>query len=147
MLTWRILAGVVALGAIVIAFEAARHAARVDDDSWRPLVAKLAVTGVVAGLAADCDNTANDHRRAEHAAEQTALQLAAIKPYLQNISSDQLRDEVLVSTAARIFSNPVGEQVGDVPTPTLTAHAADRLGDDLARAIQNVVSAQLRTKA
>lgn len=136
---WRIAAGLVAIGAIAVAFQAARHASDVNDGSWRPLIAKLAVTAVVAGLAAYCGSVANDHRRAEQTAERTALQLAAIKPYLQDIADVELRDQVMVSTASRMFGVVDANEVGNVPAPTLGSHATAQLSDDIPRMLEKMV--------
>jgi hypothetical protein len=144
VLVWRVLAAVVALAAIVFAIEAARHADQVDDGSWRPLVAKLAVTLVVAGLAAYCGSVANDHRRAEQTAERVALQLAAIKPYLQDIANEELRDQVMVSTAARIFGVVHADEVGNVPGPSLGSHAAAQVSDELTKLVEKLIDARLK---
>jgi hypothetical protein len=144
VVVWRAFAGLVAIGAIAVAFEAARHASKIDDGSWRPLTAKAVLTVVIAGLAAFCASVANDHRRAEQTAERTALQLAAIKPYLEDISNVELRDEVMVATASRMFGTVTADEVGNVPSPTLTSHATAQIAGDLAKMVDKMVDAKLR---
>lgn len=71
--------------------------------SWKQLVAKLFVTITLSGVAGYCAQQSSEHRRAQRAAERMSLQLAAIKPYLEDITDKEKRDELLLEIARRLF--------------------------------------------
>lgn len=133
---WRIAGAVVAAGAIAAAIVTAAHGTT-SDGSWRPLVSRLTVTVIVGALAAYCGSVANDHRKAEQSAERTALQLAAIKPYLTDMTDIATRDEVLAGVATRLFAQGVssGDEIGSVAAPGVTGQLSDAVIDRIAKAL------------
>lgn len=133
---WRVAAGVVSAGAVIAGYIAATHAS--GETSWRPLVSKLAVTVLIGAIAAYCGSVANDHRKAELHSERTALQLAAIKPYLNDLTDDATRNEVLASIALRLFaplSSGNEDQAGVVVGPGMPNQLVGGLADDLLKAL------------
>ena len=124
-LNWRIVAGLVALGAVIVAVVSATHKA---ESGWQGFAPKLTLTLLIGALAAYCGSVANDHRKAEKQARALGLQLAAIKPYLHDLTDPVLRDVVLSVVATQLFNGTdsstaeadaikslgVGGQIGDL---------------------------------
>jgi hypothetical protein len=121
---WRVAASVVAAGAIGVAVVAA---ARHTDQGWQAIVPKLTLTLLIGALAAYCGSVANDHRKAEKQARELGLQLAAIKPYLNDLSDDGVRDAVLSVVAIQLFKG--GDGSGLDTDAIKSVGAAGQLGD------------------
>jgi hypothetical protein len=122
---WRIAAGVVASGAVIVAVVSAANRAEGGLLGFAP---KLTLTLLIGALAAYCGSVANGHRKTEKQARQVGLQLAAIKPYLHDLTDTTLRDVVLSVVATQLFNGAgtsgadsdaikglgLGGQIGDV---------------------------------
>ena len=120
-----VVAGLVALGAVIVAVVSATHKA---ESGWQGFAPKLTLTLLIGALAAYCGSVANDHRKAEKQARALGLQLAAIKPYLHDLTDPVLRDVVLSVVATQLFNGTdsstaeadaikslgVGGQIGDL---------------------------------
>lgn len=99
---WRMVAIAAAAVAIAIGLWAALVAAQENSD-WDLLAAKALLGAVVAGLFAYAARQSAEHRNSQRDAEHVAVQLAALKPYLSDLSEPAERDKLLIVIAQRLF--------------------------------------------
>lgn len=99
---WRRVAIAAAVVAIVIGLWAAIVAADAGSD-WDMLVAKVVLGSGVAAVAAYAARQSAEHRNTQRDAEHVAVQLAAIKPYLNDLEDPTERDKLLIEVAQRLF--------------------------------------------
>ncbi|NIA26000.1 MAG: hypothetical protein GWP04_10600 [Gammaproteobacteria bacterium] len=100
---WLALAAVVAVVAIGIWMVIA--AVRPGTE-WDLFAAKALLALPVAGAAAYAAKQSSEHRYAQREAEHIALQLAALKPYLNDLEQATDRDRLLGEIAHRLFGQP-----------------------------------------
>lgn len=96
---------------------------------WDRFAAKLALAIPGGGVAAYAASQASEHRHSQREAEHVALQLAALKPYLNDLGDGVERDKLLIEIANRMFGHPRrdGRKGGvseGAETPSLAALAA-----------------------
>lgn len=99
---WRLVAIGAALIAVAIGIWATVVAAG-DETDWDLLAAKAFLGLIVAGVAAYAATQSAEHRSTQRDAEHVAVQLAALKPYLADLSQDTERDRLLVAIAEKLF--------------------------------------------
>jgi len=133
-LKWRIVAGVFAAGAIVAAVISVVHK---PESGWQGFAPRLTLTLLIGALAAYCGSVANDHRKAEKQARQVGLQLAAIKPYLQDLTDDTLRDAVLSVIATQLFTgaNATGNDTDAIKSLGAGGQLGELLVEQLGKAL------------
>ncbi len=102
---WRWIA-VVAVAVTVIIGGWLVQSARGDGTDWDLFFAKLAVALPVAGVAAYAARQSSEHRHAQREAQHVALQLAALKPYLNDLEKVDERDQLLGEIGRRLFGQP-----------------------------------------
>ena len=91
------------------------------------LVAKGLLTLSFGTLATYAARQSSEHRKAQREAEQMALQLAALKPYLQDIDDKPKRDVLLSEIAGKLFVGQRQIEIKDMKLkpskedPTVTA--------------------------
>jgi len=73
---------------------------------WDLVVAKLALALPIAGAAAYAARQSSEHRHSQREAEHIALQLAALRPYLNDLAEAGQRDQLLAAIAQRLFGQP-----------------------------------------
>ena len=82
---------------------------------WDLLAAKAFLGLIVAGVAAYAATQSAEHRTSQRDAEHVAVQLAALKPYLSDLSQESERDRLLVAIAQKLFGQPrVSQDNGDL---------------------------------
>jgi len=103
----------VTVGSILIAILAAAGAAlsivnqsAVVEPNWYHLAAKTLLTFSFGGLAAYAGRQSGEHRRAQRDAKHMATQLAAVKPYLDDMDDPVKRDDLLREIAMKLFGQP-----------------------------------------
>lgn len=133
-LIWRIVAGVVALGAVIVAVVSSTHK---TEPGWQGFAPKLTLTLLIGALAAYCGSVANDHRKTEKQARHLGLQLAAIKPYLHDLTDPALRDVVLSVVATQVFTGSGSSGADAVAIKSLGAggQIGDLLVEQLGKAL------------
>lgn len=99
--TWRIYAALSVLSAIAVAIWLAITVS--NTTAWQHVVAKIVVVLSFGGLAGYAAQQSSEHRTAQRKAERMALQLKALKPYLNDIEDSTKRDELLAKIADRLF--------------------------------------------
>lgn len=77
-----------------------------DEPDWYKLVAKFLLALAFGALATYAGRQSSEHRRAQRDATHMATQLAAVKPYLQDMSDSVKRDELLKEIAVKLFGQP-----------------------------------------
>ncbi len=95
---------------------------------WDRFAAKLALAIPGGGVAAYAASQASEHRHSQREAEHVALQLAALKPYLNDLEDGVERDKLLIEIANRMFGHPRRDgrkdpASVDADSPSLTALA------------------------
>jgi len=85
---------VVALGAVPMAIVASLN----HDQSTQHLVAKLAVSAILGGLAAYLARQSGRHRRREEHARSLQLELTAFSPFIEPLSPEQQEEERVIMT-------------------------------------------------
>lgn len=111
---WRLVAIGAALIAVAIGIWATVVAAG-DETDWDLLAAKAFLGLIVAGVAAYAATQSAEHRSTQRDAEHVAVQLAALKPYLADLSQDAERDRLLVVIAEKLFGQTrVAQDNGDL---------------------------------
>jgi len=98
---WMTFASIVA--AIIAAGWLAWTVTSGEDINWHRIFAKALLTVSLGGLAAYAARQSSEHRHAQRQAEQMALQLAALKPYLRDIEDTAKRDQLLAEIALKLF--------------------------------------------
>jgi hypothetical protein len=99
--TWRLIATWSIIGAITAAVIFAFTVS--DKTSWQHVLSKTIIVLSFGGLAGYAARQSSEHRLAQRNAEKMALQLAAIKPYLSDVTDNAKRDDLLVRIADRLF--------------------------------------------
>ena len=116
---WRLVA-VGALGlTVVVGFWLLGHAESAGED-WDAFGARLLLLLAVGALAGYAARQSSEHRAAQREAQHVALQLAALGPYLDNLTSPDERDRLLGEIAMRLFGQPRSER-GDQALAELVA--------------------------
>ena len=100
---WIALTSVAAVAAVGIWIVVSAVAPGAD---WLTLAAKLALALPIAGAAAYSARQSSEHRHAQREAEHIALQLAALRPYLNDLAEANQRDALLAEIAQRLFGQP-----------------------------------------
>lgn len=101
--SWRNYTAVAIGCAILIALWLALTITVQDEANWYRIAAKALLTLSFGGLAFYTSRQSAEHRKAQRDAEQMALQLAALSPYLSNIEDINKRDELLADLAKKLF--------------------------------------------
>lgn len=104
-------------GAVAIA----GNAASVDNQDTKHLIAKLAVSFVLGGLAAFTGARANDHRRREKRARDRELDLRSFGPFIATLEKneqDQVRRSMANRTFGRWASDDNGSHAEEAATPS-----------------------------
>ena len=98
-----IIAAIIAAG--ILAHEATK------DLVWQKLVARLALLVAAGALATYAAKQASESRDAQRNSEHMALQLSAVRPYLEDISNKDDRDKLLLKIADKLFGKRVTKTV------------------------------------
>ena len=95
----------VAAGSLAIAIVVAIWFSFTIDENtvWQKMIAKVVIVISFGGLAGYAARQSSEHRTAQREAEQMALQLKALKPYLNDISDKNQRDTLLAQIAEKLF--------------------------------------------
>jgi hypothetical protein len=101
-LVWQIVAALSILLAIICAAFLAHEAT--GEMVWQKLVARLTVVAAFGGLATYAAKQATEHRQAQRQSEHMALQLSAVRPYLEDVTDKTQRDTLLIKLADKFFS-------------------------------------------
>lgn len=102
--------------------------------AWQRVVAKIAIVLSFGGLAGYAAKQSGEHRHAQRDAEQMALQLKAIKPYLGDIGDQAKQDELLAKIADRLFGqDKVGKIDRKDTDPALLSQLIEALSEILKR--------------
>lgn len=125
---WRRVASGSLLGAIGIAVWLAASVG--DSTKWQHIVGKIAIIISLSGFATYAAKQSSEHRTAQRDAEQMALQLKALKPYLTDLDNPDKRDQLLADIADRLFGQrgslvSSGKEGAD--NPILLAQLAEAL--------------------
>jgi hypothetical protein len=129
---WRVSAVLLALTAAGVSIYGIASTTGVDD-WWREFLPKLTLTLVVGGVAAYTASLAGNHRNAQQEAERVGLQLAAAKPYLNDLGSDEMKDLVLALIATEAFKR------GDA-RPSSESSLGPTLGAQLSELLRALIS-------
>jgi hypothetical protein len=73
---------------------------------WDLFLAKLAIAVPIAGVAAYAARQSSEHRHTQRESQHVALQLAALKPYLNDLEKPDERDQLLAEVGRRLFGHP-----------------------------------------
>jgi hypothetical protein len=99
----------IAIGAIAITvgvgvwLVASAHTSGTD---WDLFASKLVLGIPIGGVAAYAARQSSEHRHSQREAAHVALQLAALKPYLNDLDKVEERDQLLIEIAGRLFGHP-----------------------------------------
>ena len=93
------------------------QASGTDWDLFASRSVLVAATAAISGYAA---HQATEHRHAHREAQHIALQLAALKPFLDDLESEEDRNHVLRETALKIFGAPRRSVTRKDTTPPTT---------------------------
>jgi hypothetical protein len=102
---WRWIALVAVVVVVAVGVWIVVTAVRTGTD-WDLFAAKALLALPVAGAAAYAAKQSSEHRHAQREAEHIALQLAALKPYLNDLEKSDDRDKLLGEIAHRLFGQP-----------------------------------------
>jgi cell shape-determining protein MreC len=129
----------VAIGLAVLAAAWLAQAATKSTINWHEVVGKIVLTAALGGLAGYAAQQSSEHREAQRNAEQMALQLAALKPFLQDLTDVAERNKLLSQIALRLF----GQQKSDGSKPNSTKLKLDNptLVGQLLTLVQELVRA------
>jgi len=125
---WRYITAGSIVGAIITAI---CFASGINDyTSWQHFASKTIIVLSFGGLAGYAAKQSSEHRAAQRNAERMALQLKALKPYLNDLQDNNKRDELLAKIADRLFGQ---EQPLPLPkgknndNPLLTSQLIDAI--------------------
>ena len=102
---WRLLSIVAILSTVAIAVFLLASTS-FDDVNIFQFSGKIALALPVATLAAYAGRQSSEHRFVQREIEHTAMQLTYLRPFLQDVGSDKLRDEVVMRLADQIIGRP-----------------------------------------
>lgn len=117
---WRLITAGSIVGAIVAAIVFATTVN--DTTNWQHVVSKIVIVLTFGGLAGYAGKQSSEHRTAQRDAERMALQLKALKPYLNDIDNSGERDKLLIAIADRLF--------GQEPSPILNVGKVGKKNDN-----------------
>lgn len=122
------LAAVILAGAAVGVGIWAMDAARAAGTDWDLFAGRTVLTLAAAAISAYAARQAAEHRHAQREAEHVALQLASLKPFLDDLENPEDRDAVLKEVSLKMFGEPrrfAGK--GSEAPPTTAAQLSELL--------------------